>query len=70
MRRNHAGSKKIGERSRRIPSNPLNHSVVRDGDLYLGFDDGAGGWLADAAIRIDGVTDIDALQNQNGLLFA
>jgi Ca2+-binding RTX toxin-like protein len=45
-------------------------STTKDGDLYLGFDDGAGGWIEDAVIRIDNVTDLHALQNSNGLLFA
>lgn len=45
-------------------------STTKDGDLYLGFDDGAGGWIEDAVIRIENVTDLHALQNNGGLLFA
>ena len=39
-------------------------------DLYVGFGDGAGGVMADAVIRLDGLTDVDALLNSQSLLFA
>ena len=39
-------------------------------DLYVGFSDGAGGVTADSVIRLDGLTDVDALLNSQSLLFA
>jgi Ca2+-binding RTX toxin-like protein len=41
-----------------------------DGDLYIGFNDGLGGWTADSVIRVDNVTDINVLLSSNGILFA
>lgn len=45
-------------------------STTVDGDLYIGLNDGAGGFLADSVIRIDNVADINVLLNSNGILFA
>lgn len=39
-------------------------------NLYIGFNDGAGGWAADSAIEIVGVTDINVLLNGNDIIFA
>jgi Ca2+-binding RTX toxin-like protein len=39
-------------------------------NLYIGFNDGSGGWVADSAIEIVGVTDINALLNGNDIIIA
>lgn len=39
-------------------------------NLYIGFNDGAGGWVADQVIEIMGVTDINALFNGNDIIVA
>lgn len=39
-------------------------------NLYIGFDDGAGGWTANSVIRIDGVTNLNTLIDDGSLLFA
>jgi hypothetical protein len=44
-------------------------STTDGSNLYIGFNDGAGGWVADSAIRIDGLTDIAAILNSQGFLF-
>lgn len=43
-------------------------SLTDGSNLYIGIDDGAGGWVADTVIRVDGVTDINALLDSQSLL--
>jgi Ca2+-binding RTX toxin-like protein len=38
--------------------------------LYIGIDDGAGGWVADSLIQVDGVTSLAALLNSQSIQFA
>lgn len=44
-------------------------TFVSDGDLYIGISDGLGGMAANSMIRVDNVTNVDAMLDK-GLLFA
>lgn len=44
-------------------------SMTDGTNLYIGFDDGVGGWRANSAIKIDGATDINLLLAQQSIVF-
>ena len=44
------------------------NSATDGTNLYIGFDNGPGGWVADSVIVIEGVTDINQMISQGSLL--
>jgi Ca2+-binding RTX toxin-like protein len=43
------------------------NSATDGTNLYIGFDDGLGGWVADSVVVIDGLTDINQMISQGSL---